>query len=184
MGVDLLDRFDWTHAATYLAIALFVLVLGVFVVAAVPQVVGADHSYVVESGSMSPTFGPGSVVFVSSSQPAQIQKGDVITFRDHGPDSQSRRVTHRVVTVVRENGTRQFRTQGDANEDPDPRLVQPDEVVGVEQFSIPLVGYGLSLARSPLGVVALIVVPAILLAVSELWSLYRDATDDESTEAE
>ena len=184
------ERFsaiDWRRAATLVAIAAFVFILGVFVVAAVPQLVGADHSFVVQSDSMSPAIDAGAVVFVSDVPADEISDGDVITYRDSGPDGETRRVTHRVIAVERADGQPQFQTKGDANEDPDPGRVSASQVVGVVNFDLPLVGYVLSILRSPMGIVALVVIPAIALGLSELRALLgavRADGDDESEEIE
>jgi len=182
-----LGPINWRRGVTLVAIVAFVLVLGVFVVAAVPQLVGADHSYVVQSDSMSPAIDAGAVVFVSDVPADEIAEGDVITYRDSGPDGETRRVTHRVVAVEQADGGRQFQTRGDANEDPDPGRVSASQVVGVVQFDLPLVGYVLSILRTPLGIAALVVIPAIALAVSELRALFAGAwteSDDEEREEE
>ena len=163
------------------ALVVLLAVVGVFVATAVPQAVGADHSYVVLSDSMSPAIDAGAVVFVSETPAGEIEAGDIITFEQAGTGSESR-VTHRVVEVVESDGARQFRTKGDANEDPDPTLVTESQVVGVVQFHVPYVGYVTSFAQSKLGILALVVVPAVLLVVSELWDLATATTADESEE--
>lgn len=167
----LAESIDWRRSGKLLGVVVFLAVLAVFVTAAVPQTVGADASYVVLSDSMSPSIDAGAVVYVAEVSPQDIETGDVVTYLD-SEGGETRRVTHRVVEVVERDGQRRFRTQGDANEEPDPGLVRPSDVTGVVQFDIPLVGYGINLARSPLGIVALVVVPAGLLVLTELWDLY------------
>ncbi|MEZ3117344.1 signal peptidase I [Halobaculum sp. MBLA0147] len=151
-----------------------------FIVYAVPQVVGASQSYVVLSDSMAPTIDAGDVVIVADRQPSQIGEGDVITFRSGEADG--RLVTHRVIEVVERDGTRAFRTKGDANEDPDPELVEPSAVVGVVSFHIPLIGRAVTFAGTTAGTVALVVVPGLLLVGSELYALLRDAEEGASGE--
>ena len=155
---------------------LALLCVGVVVSAAVafPQVVGASHSYVVMSGSMSPTIGAGDGVFVRDADPGSIEEGDVITFRS-GTDPDSVLTTHRVVSVDRSGGQPAFRTKGDANEDPDPRPIRADDVVGRVWFHLPYVGHLVLFAQSRLGVVSLVVVPSVLLVVTEAYSLARAA---------
>ena len=181
------EAIDWRRGGKLLAILAFVLVLGVFVVAAVPQLVGADDSFVVQSDSMSPAIDAGAVVFVSEVPSEDISEGDVITYRDTGPDGETRRVTHRVIAVEQADGQVQFQTKGDANEDPDPGRVSAGQVVGVVQFDLPLIGYVLSILQSPFGIVALVVIPAIALGITELRALLADARTvdtDEKTEGE
>lgn len=156
---------------------LLAAVLGLMIVVAVPQVVGADRSYVVLSGSMEPTLSPGDVVLVEEVPPEAIAVGDVVTYERDGT-----RTTHRVVEVVpREDGPH-FRTQGDANEDVDQRLVTPDQLQGRVTVSIPYVGHFLSFARTDVGIAVLVILPATLLLVSEVWSLVRTVRADEGTD--
>lgn len=148
--------------------------VGLFVAVAVPEIVGADHSYVVLSDSMSPGIDAGAVVFVSEVSPETVDASDVITYRR---PSSSTLVTHRVVEVVESGDQRQFRTKGDANEEPDPRLVSAGQVIGRVAFSVPLVGYAVSFAGTDLGLLTLVALPAGVLALLELRDLYADATD-------
>jgi len=162
---------DWRRIANLVGLAVLAIVVFLFVAAAVPQIVGADESYVVLSDSMSPAIEAGAVVFVGEVPADDIGEGDVITIERAGATGDSSRVTHRVVEVVERDGERRFRTKGDANEDPDPGLVAPSEVVGVVQFHVPYMGYVTSFAQTRLGILALVVVPAVLLVVSEVWDL-------------
>lgn len=167
-----------------LGLSFLVLLVFLFVATAIPQVVGADNSYIVQSDSMSPTIDAGDVVFVYATPPEQITEGDVITFERAGA-GESNRVTHRVVEVVERDGERQFRTKGDANEDLDPQLVPASQVIGVVGFHVPLIGYVTSFAQTRLGILALVVVPAVLLVVSEMWDLATAMAvegDEESAE--
>lgn len=149
-------------------------------VTAVPGIVGAEGSYVVLSSSMSPSIGAGDVVVVNDVQPGEIQTGDVITFRPPGGADRPV-VTHRVVEVVESGESPRFRTKGDANEAPDERLVPSSAVVGKVTFTIPLVGYLVNFANTDFGLFSLVVVPLVLLAISELWDLYRDGLPGDAT---
>lgn len=172
--------------ASAVGLAILVAAVAVFGVIAVPQLVGAEHSYVVLSDSMTPTFSAGSVVMVNEAPAGQVEEGDIITYNPPSGASNDAegvdRVTHRVVGVVEQDGQRAFRTKGDANEEPDSQLVRPDDLIGVVMFSIPAVGYVVQFANSGNGILLLVVVPAILLALNEIWELYRAAvtTDGES----
>lgn len=160
-----------------------------FVVFAVPQVVGAEHSYVVLSSSMSPTYEAGDGVIVNEVPPEEVSEGDVITFEQpSGMEVQAQGgtdlVTHRVVEVVRKDGDLYFRTKGDANEEPDKQLVPAENVVGTVQFGIPYIGYATTFAGSRTAQFALIVVPAVLLVANEIWTLVRAAQTTGEAEAD
>lgn len=157
---------------------IFVLALVPFAVFTFPQVVGADHGYVVLSGSMSPTFEAGDAIIVRETPPSELEKGDVITYRGTDSTSQPNRVTHRIVGVVEQDDSTYFETKGDANEEVDQQLVPAEDVIGHVVFAIPLIGYVISFASSDAGLLAFVVVPSLLLIVSEVWGLWRAATTD------
>lgn len=146
---------------------LFVLILNV------PQVIGAEHSYVVLSDSMDPTYSAGDVIVVQSVSPEKIQEGDVITFEQ--PANRVSQTTHRVIDIVHRDQGLYFRTKGDANEGPDPHLVPASNVIGEVWFSIPYVGYVLFFAQTQNGIALLVIVPALLLILTEMWALFRSA---------
>jgi signal peptidase len=163
---------DLSRIASGIGFLVFVAVVVAFVAVAFPAVVGADQSYVVTSSSMSPSIGAGSVVFVSDVPAAAVVEGDVITF-EPGGQSSPERVTHRVVDVLDGGGDRRFRTKGDANENVDPETVGADQLVGHVKFHVPLIGYAVRFAGSQYGIMALVIVPAILLVVTELRDFAR-----------
>lgn len=157
---------------------LFVLALVPFAVFTFPQVVGADHGYVVLSGSMSPTFEAGDTIIVRETSPSELEKGDVITYHGVDSTSQPNRVTHRIVGVAERDDGTYFETKGDANEEADRQLVPAEDVIGQVAFAIPLIGYVISFAGSDVGLLVFVVVPSLLLIVSEIWDLWLAATTD------
>lgn len=62
------------RAANILGVLLLIGLLAPFVTYAVPQIVGADESYVVLSGSMSPEIMPGDVVIVNDVDPSKPER--------------------------------------------------------------------------------------------------------------
>ena len=142
-------------------------------VVTVPGIIGGDDAYIVTSGSMQPTIGPGDVVVTKDVSPDEIERGDVVTFN---ADSNTDRgyVTHRVVELREENGEQYFKTKGDANDDPDPGYVPASAAHGVQHLHIPYLGYLLLFARSTLGLVALIILPGLGLVASGSMQLLRE----------
>lgn len=94
----------------------------------------------VVSNSMKPTFERGDLLIVEGvSSPTDVKRGDIIVYYS---ELQEALIVHRVIEVlVDENGHIKFRTQGDANLGPDPKLVNPEDVRGKVRFVIPKVGY-------------------------------------------
>lgn len=190
---DRLGSYTARDALNLLGLLLLVAIVLPFVIYAVPQVVGASQSYVVLSGSMTPTFAPGDVVVVNDVPPARIQEGDVITF---GGSATQPPTTHRVIAIERSNGHRIFRTKGDNNEDPDPSPVPASEVRGRVMelpawlpgvfpsiFVIPYIGHVILFAQTTVGLVVLILGPFVLLAGSELLTFVRGFGGDDSADA-
>ena len=118
------------------------------------------------SGSMSPALRVGAVIVVQPVDPARVKVGDIITY--HLSEEPGKRVTHRVVDVLYQNGSLTFRTKGDANEEPDMYVVPERSVIGVVRFSVPLAGYLAHYVRTPLGFGLCIALPGALLIASEL----------------
>lgn len=124
--------------------------------------------YIVRSNSMSPTFKTGSLILTKKVDPALIKESDIITYQRGNAVS----VTHRVVQIINE-GSLQFITRGDANNVEDPLPVLPEHLVGKVTVAIPLVGFALGFARTKLGFVILLVVPGVLIILSQAVQLIK-----------
>lgn len=180
------DRRDipWRRIANIVGLVLLVAIVVPFVVFTVPQVAGADQSYVVLSGSMEPAMSPGDVIIVNSVPASAIERNNVITFGGQGDETPT---THRVIGVVEQDGTTAFRTQGDANEDPDGSLVTPDQVQGKVLspggylLVIPLIGYLINFAGTQSGVVLFVALPVLLLVLNEIWNVIASARSTPDT---
>lgn len=123
---------------------------------------------VVLSGSMEPSIQVGSVVVIKP-QPS-YGVGDVITF---GADNrQNIPVTHRIVDTT---GAR-FVTKGDANDNTDPGLVNPRDIIGSVAFTVPYVGYLLTFMKTPVGFWTMIIAPAVLIVLLEVSAIIRRLT--------
>jgi signal peptidase len=165
----------------WLLTGAFLLVVVTIVAHSTPALVGAEASYVVLSGSMSPTMDAGDVVFVYETDPATIEAGDVITYvraADEIP------VTHRVIDVVGTATEPAFVTKGDANENIDPRTVPASTVIGVVPavtlpavgqlvFVLPELGRLILLVQTPLGFGVLIGLPILGFLTLELRDVLR-----------
>jgi signal peptidase len=125
--------------------------------------------YIVRSNSMSPTFETGSMIVVRLVDTENIRENDIITY--HGSDT-SVVVTHRVVEVIREEGL-QFVTRGDANDVNDFVPVPAENVIGKVVFSIPFAGYIMAFMRSKQGLLLLIIIPGVLIVISQVRQLLK-----------
>lgn len=127
-------------------------------------------SLTVLSGSMEPTIHVGDVVVVKQISPLDARVGDVITFRD--PTDPKRLITHRVRSIHVADGAISFQTKGDANTSVERWNLSTRGTIGRVLYRIPRIGYVLFWVRGPLGRVLLVVLPALLLGVYELWRIW------------
>jgi len=130
--------------------------------------------YVIVSGSMTGTFDRGSVVFDRVVATTQLRVGDVITYRPPADSGIDHLVTHRIHAITTHQGVRVYRTKGDANAVADPwTFTLPNATQARVSFHVPYAGFvvaALSDRRLRMLVVGL---PALLIAVSSLASLWR-----------
>lgn len=127
----------------------------------------------VQTGSMAPALQPGDAVAVRQVDAADLKLGDVISFRS--PADPEVVITHRIVQASSAGGG--IVTQGDNNTTADQSL-EPSQVLGRVERSIPNAGYLIDFIHSPVGLVLGVYVPAAFLVGGELRRLtayYRPA---------
>ena len=147
---------------------LFALLSLALLILVAPSLWGTGF-YTITGSSMGSALPVGSIAIAQPVAASQIEVGDIIAYRAAGDSGTM--VTHRVVKVIHTNGDLSFQTRGDSNEDVDPNLVPPTNVIGKVSFHIPLVGYLFHFIRQPLGYVLLIGLPAIAIIIFEFKSL-------------
>lgn len=115
--------------------------------------------YSVISGSMEPAISTGSLVYIRTVEPEEVEVDEVIAY--YGGRDTNAIITHRVVENRVVMG--EFITKGDANETNDMNPVAYDDVIGKVTLSIPKLGSVAQLLTSLQGKIA--AGSAILLAV-------------------
>jgi signal peptidase len=126
------------------------------------------RSFVVLTGSMQPTVPVGSVVYALPDW--YYYPGDIIAFKNRADVI----VTHRVVQKIYKTDGIYLQTRGDANNSADSELVPINKVIGKSQFSLPYLGRFSGFLKTPTGFLALIVLPALVIIGSELWSIMKE----------
>lgn len=131
-------------------LALVVILGPVSVLVLLPIGLGLQR-YVMTGDSMAGdgpgAIGRGTVVFERAVPVSDLRPGDVITYRPPPSAEVEGMVTHRIVEI----GPEGIRTQGDANPEPDPWLLDPDgPVVPRVVFTLPYVGYAYLALADPL----------------------------------
>lgn len=137
--------------------------------------------YNVISGSMEPTYSKGDLLYVKAVDPDSVRVGDPITFV---LNENLTVATHRVISIDAEKRT--FTTKGDANESPDKSPVHFNNLIGVPQFSIPLLGYVSDYIQHPPGTYVAIGTVVVLLALAFLPDLVKkkETTEVQKSEEE
>lgn len=128
------------------------------------------------SGSMNPTFAPGSAVITSEVDPANLKIGDVVTFKV--PEEQDMIVTHRIVRINNEAGQMSFITRGDANNSEDTSPRPAGNIIGQVVLGIPYLGYLAAFTQTKMGLLFMIVIPALILIVLEIKNIWEALEDD------
>lgn len=141
----------------------------------IPSIFGYRFMSVL-TGSMRPRLKPGDMAVIKSIPPEKINSGDIITFKTN----ESILVTHRVTDVTGGKDGLMFQTKGDANNVNDEKQVSEDKVVGVMAFSIPYGGYAASFIKNRPGVIFLMLIPAILLTITELKAVLSESKKNEN----
>ena len=126
------------------------------------------------SGSMEPTYNVGDLIYVKEVNPYDIEVGTPITFV---LNEELVVATHRVIEVDEEN--QHFYTKGDANDTADSSPVHFNNVIGVPQFSIPLLGYVSDFIQNPPGMYITVGVGFILILIVFLPDFFRKKKEED-----
>lgn len=154
---------------TALSVAVFACIVAVSV-----GLVWFQHQggrlYSIQTGSMEPGISPGGMVAIRPVEPASLRVGDVVTYVS--PENRNVTITHRIIELEEsaQSGRTIITTQGDANAVPD-QPVSDALVVGRMSFYVPFAGAVLDFVRNPLGLLALIYVPALTVMIAEIRKL-------------
>ena len=151
-----------------------------------PSVLGLTPM-VVLSGSMSGDapdhIEVGDLIFVGRAEPKELKVGDVIAYMES--DESTTVVTHRIIEILTaEDGSLQWRVQGDANNTPDENPVPENNLVGIYKFRIPLVGDFALFLQKPLGMVLFIGVPLLAFIIYDIIRRQRTANNEKSKQNE
>ena len=151
---------------------LLLAIIGAMVITFAPSLFGYQR-YVLIGHSMEPTIHRGSLVFDEIVNVSDLRKGDVITYV---PPGNVEPVTHRLIS--RKNGKKGgpvFRTKGDNNPVADPRTFQLSRPKQARfAFSVPYLGWLFIALGTPKLRFIVLVIPALLIAMSMLARLWRE----------
>lgn len=133
----------------------------------------AIRAYIVQSGSMTPAIGVGSLV-VTLPQ-STYQSTDVVTFVT---DPKGKNITtHRIAFKTYPDGpggAPVYITKGDKNEEIDTVRITDQNIIGRVFLTIPYIGYAAVFMKEPWGFILLVIVPATIIIYEELKTLFRE----------
>lgn len=121
---------------------------------------------------MYPTLKKGDVILVKHQ--SNYKKRDIITFSNPVGTKKSDTVTHRVIDIIKEKGRIIYKTKGDANNRPDEWRVGENNIIGTTIYSLPFLGYIISISKTSYGFVLLILIPAFILLYSEIQNIKKE----------
>ena len=123
------------------------------------------YMFNIVSESMEPTLEINDVVIVQKCEPTQLQKGDIITFKQD-----ERTISHRIVDITKINNTIKFETKGDNNEISDSDLVESGQVYGKVLFRVKRIGKAISYiqnARGFINIAIFVIIVYILVSLRD-----------------
>lgn len=151
-------------------ITVAIIIIGLFLIMTLFPIKGNYQVKVVLSGSMEPKIHTGSVVIIKPK--SQYKIGDIVIF---GKDTKTEiPTTHRIISSRAVEGVMLFTTKGDANEDPDSKEIRPSDIHGKVLLSVPWMGYILNFIRKPVGIIVVIVIPALSIIYDEIRKIRKE----------
>jgi signal peptidase I len=154
--------------------------IGLVVAVTIPAAFGMRPMTVL-TGSMRPTIQPGDLVVDERISPSQLRVGDIVTFQE---PRGSRTITHRVRKVSISEGQARVTTRGDANDTVEKWQVPTTGNVGRVVYTVPKIGYPVTWSHTRNGRLALVSIPALVLAIWAMLKIWRSNDGDQTEDKE
>lgn len=151
-----------------LIVIIFVITVGLILFILENKIAGW-RAFIVSSGSMEPNIKTGSLLITNYLKPNNLVKGDIITFIP--PIKQREFVTHRISEISQKESVVIIKTKGDNNKTLDPWILAGGGVVGKVFLTIPSLGYLFSFAQTKIGILLLVLLPAMYIIVGEIYNI-------------
>lgn len=110
-------------------------------------------NFIIVSGSMEPTIMTGDAICVKEVPANEIKVNDIISFKDDEVIT-----THRVISIVEENGIKKYTTKGDNNNVEDKEKTIYENIEGKYQFRVNRFGTMLQILQNKITLVVLVLI--------------------------
>lgn len=111
-----------------LYILLFIIIILLLIVVILQRVsdnsisLGGHRLFTVSTGSMEPKYKVGDILISKQINPNEIQIGDDVVYKGNKGSFKDKVVTHQVISIREEDGTKKITTKGIANTEEDPEI--------------------------------------------------------------
>ena len=154
-------------------ILIFIIML-LLVIFFIPQCLGYQP-YNIQTGSMTPKYPIGSMIYVKAVPFEELEVGDVITYQTFQDGGWI--VTHRVTQI--DTASQTIVTKGDANNTEDGAMNYANVIGRATNFCIPMLGHIVEEYQSGNGKVVTIVCILVLMGISFLLDLVKKSDEPE-----
>jgi signal peptidase len=151
--------------------------VGTLFLAVAASLLLGQRPVVVLSGSMAPAFSPGDVLIERSIEPSQVKVGQVVTFQEPGT---GRMLTHRVRSIESRGAQLLFTTKGDADNSVQRWSIGRDGQLSQPLQAIPKIGYLVMFAKTPFGLVVIVLLPLLVVAGLEIARIWCPAAAEDA----
>lgn len=150
-------------------ILIIMLLAGAITVLSLSRIPGGFRLFTVMSGSMEPRLHTGSIILTKAQ--SDYSTNDIVT---RATDEQSVTITHRIISKEITDGNAYFETKGDANDSADGEKFPQSLIIGKVFLTVPYVGYVATFAKTPLGIISIIVIPAAIIIYEEFGKIFNE----------
>jgi signal peptidase len=154
----------------YYIVFIYIIFIGILLVVSIIPITGNIKILTVLSGSMEPAIHTGSVIIIKPESSYKV--GDIVTFGKNTKTDIP--TTHRIAEMKIVSGEAVYKTKGDANNGEDGKEIGKSEILGKVLFSIPWLGYIVDFVKKPVGLMLVIVIPAVIVIYDEFRKIGKE----------
>ena len=141
-------------------------------------------AYVIVSGSMEPIIKVHDAVLTKRCAEADINIGDVVTYKSLENAYYGVLITHRVVNIEEKDGEKLFITKGDHNETIDRSPIRFSQIQGKVIMRIPKIGYLKYFLVEYYGWILVVVIPCLGIISYDIVKLFKNIKNNKEKNKE